>query len=100
MHEAGLLGERGLFLRKLKECEEGHSTILLVHTKIFTRLILILMHSLYLHKKYFEILLFLCNSHIIFSIRPNKGREQQKWILFFEQLFSNFRYKKQLLTFF
>ena len=47
MHAAGLLGQR--FLKEnLKwrtqpvSGEEGHSTILLVHTRIFTRLILIL----------------------------------------------------------
>ena len=50
--------------------EDSHSTfstILLAHIKIFTRLILILMHSLYLHKKYLEILLLLCDLHILES---------------------------------
>ena len=89
MHEAGLLGERGFFLRKLKECEEGHSTILLVHTKIFTRLILILMHSLYLHKKYLEILLLLCNLHILASDLI-KEESNKKRFCFFDQIFCNF----------
>ena len=57
------------------------------------------MHSLYLHKKYFEILLFLCNSHILASDQI-KEESNKKGFCFFEQLFSNFRYKKQLLTFF
>ena len=88
MHEARLLGQQ-FFQTKLKEGEEGHSTILLAHTKIFTRLILILMHSLYLHKKYFEILLFLCNSHILASDQIKEESNKK-----------GFRYKKQLLTFF
>ena len=43
MHVARLPGQR-FFKRKLKMADEaeGHSTILLAHTKIFTRLILIL----------------------------------------------------------
>ena len=57
------------------------------------------MHSLYLHKKYFEILLFLCNLHILASDQI-KEESNKKGFCFFEQLFSNFRYKKQLLTFF
>ena len=79
--------------------EEGHSTILLAHTKIFTRLISILMHSLYLHKKCMEILLLLCNLDILASDQI-KEETNKKIFCFFEQLFSNFRYKKQLLTFF
>ena len=65
---------------------EGHSTILLAHTKIFIRLILILMHSLYLHKKIHGNLTFVVQ-FANFSIRPNKGREQQKKILFFRATF-------------
>ena len=47
MHAAGLLGQRFLkenltWRTKPVSGEEGHSTILLAHTTIFTRLILIL----------------------------------------------------------
>ena len=71
---------------------ECHSTILLAHTKIFTRLILILMHSLYLHKKYLGILLLLYNLDILASDQI-KEESNQKIFCFFEQLFSNFRSK-------
>ena len=47
MHAAGLLGQQFLkenlkWRTKPVSSEEGHSTILLAHTRIFTRLILIL----------------------------------------------------------
>ena len=47
MHVAGLLGQRFLkenlkWRTKPVSSEEGHSTILLAHTRILTRLILIL----------------------------------------------------------
>ena len=57
------------------------------------------MHSLYLHKKCIEILLLLCNLDILASDQI-KEETNKKIFCFFEQLFSNFRYKKQLLIFF
>ena len=57
------------------------------------------MHSLYLHKKCIEILLLLCNLDILASDQI-KEETNKKIFCFFEQLFSNFRYKKQRLIFF
>ena len=95
--------------------EEGHSTILLAHTKFFTRLILhkILMRSLYScsfgfnwGQSYLETLVTPQNCSLSFvtqfesdQIKERATKNTEKRLLFFPAMFEQpSRYKKQLLT--
>ena len=97
--------------------EEGHSTILLAHTKFFTRLILpkILMRSLYSYsfgfnwgQSYLETRWLrhkIAHCHLLHNLHQTKQRKRatkntEKRLLFFPATFEQpSRYKKQLLTF-
>ena len=98
--------------------EEGHSTILLAHTKFFTRLILhkILMRSLYSYsfgfnwgQSYLETRWLhhkIAHCHLLHNLHQTTQRKRatkniEKRLLFFPATFEQpSRHKKQLLTFF
>ena len=79
---------------------EGHSTILLTHPRIFTRLILIYIFWFKVRAKLFSNAGLDAKLHIFALDQIKEENNSNKKSLFFWATLSNFRYKKQLLTFF